>query len=64
MPTAELPSFALRMPERFEPMLRANDTPIIGRVAEGRVWLDLRTVSDEELFALIAAVQSCVMSHS
>jgi L-seryl-tRNA(Ser) seleniumtransferase len=62
MPTAEIPSFALRLPERYEPRLRANGTPVIGRVAEGRVWLDLRTVSDEELFALIDAVQSCVMS--
>jgi L-seryl-tRNA(Ser) seleniumtransferase len=62
MPTAEIPSFALRLPERYEPVLRAHATPVIGRVADGRVWLDLRTVSDEELFELIAAVQSCVMS--
>ena len=60
MPTAEIPSFALRLPERYEPVLRAS--AVIGRVADGRVWLDLRTVSDEELFELIAAVQSCVMS--
>jgi L-seryl-tRNA(Ser) seleniumtransferase len=62
MPTAELPSVAIRMPERFEATLRGALTPVIGRVADGRVWLDMRTVSDEELFALIAAVQSCVMS--
>ena len=62
MPTAELPSFAVRLPERDEPRLRAGPTPIIGRVAEGKVWLDLRTVSDEDLFELIAALQSCVMS--
>jgi len=62
MPTAELPSVAITLPERYEPRLRAHGTPVIGRVADGRVWLDLRTVADEELFELIAAVQSCVMS--
>ncbi|HEX7702306.1 MAG TPA: L-seryl-tRNA(Sec) selenium transferase [Kofleriaceae bacterium] len=62
MPTAELPSVAITLPERHEPRLRAHGTPVIGRVADGRVWLDLRTVADEELFELIAAVQSCVMS--
>ncbi|MEO6774485.1 MAG: L-seryl-tRNA(Sec) selenium transferase [Kofleriaceae bacterium] len=64
MPTAELPSYAVRLPASDEPRLRAAATPIIGRVAEGKLWLDLRTVSDEELFELIAAVQSCVMSRA
>ena len=62
MPTAELPSFAVRLPSAFEPMLRAAQ--VIGRIADGKVWLDLRTVADEELFQLIAAVQSCVMSRA
>jgi len=62
MPTAELPSFAVRLPSEFEPLLRAAH--VIGRVADGKVWLDLRTVADEELFQLIAAVQSCVMSRA
>jgi L-seryl-tRNA(Ser) seleniumtransferase len=62
MPTAELPSVAITLPERYEPRLRGHGTPVIGRVADGLVWLDLRTVADEELFELIAAVQSCVMS--
>src|SRR5664279_3486415 len=62
MPTAELPSVAITLPERYEPSLRGYGTAVIGRVADGRVWLDLRTVADEELFELIAAVQSCVMS--
>jgi L-seryl-tRNA(Ser) seleniumtransferase len=62
MPTAELPSVAITLPERYEPSLRGYPTAVIGRVADGRVWLDLRTVADEELFELIAAVQSCVMS--
>ena len=62
MPTAALPSFAVRLPAAFEPTLRA--ARVIGRVADGRVWLDLRTVADEELFQLIAAVQSCVMPRA
>ncbi len=61
MPTAELPSFAVRLGSEFEPMLR--EAQVIGRIANGKVWLDLRTVADEELFQLIAAVQSCVMSR-
>ena len=64
MPTAELASWAVRLPASDEPRLRAASTPIIGRVAEGKLWLDLRTVSDEELFELIATVQSCVMSRA
>ena len=64
MPTAELASYAVRLPASAEPVLRAAGTPIVGRVADGKLWLDLRTVSDEELFELIAAVQSCVMSRA
>jgi L-seryl-tRNA(Ser) seleniumtransferase len=62
MPTAALPSVAIRLPEACEPVLRAAPVPIIGRVADGRVWLDLRTISDEEVPDVIAAVQSCVRS--
>ncbi len=63
MPTAELPSVALRLPEACEPRLRAAPVPIVGRVADGRVWLDLRTVSDEEVPEVIAALQSCVRTQ-
>jgi len=37
--------------------LRASDPPIIARVEEGRVLLDLRTVFPEQDGAVIAALQ-------
>ena len=37
--------------------LRASDPPIVARVEEGRVLLDLRTVFPEQDQAVIAALQ-------
>ncbi|MFT3692218.1 MAG: L-seryl-tRNA(Sec) selenium transferase [Kofleriaceae bacterium] len=59
MPTAEIPSIAVTLPASREPDLRREG--VIGRVADGRLWLDLRCVSDEELPVLVAA---CVRSRT
>jgi L-seryl-tRNA(Ser) seleniumtransferase len=38
--------------------LRSSDPPIIGRVEEGRVLLDLRTVFPEQDSVVIAALRA------
>jgi L-seryl-tRNA(Ser) seleniumtransferase len=54
LPTYEIPSFAVRVggtdPEDLAEELRSSDPPVIGRVREGKLWLDVRTLlpGDEE----------------
>ncbi len=58
-PNARIPSVALsfeRGAEELERRLRAGDPPVIGRISEGRLLLDLRTVSgDDEFVSAIRA---------
>ena len=53
MPTAELPSFAVTLagvpPDELDRRLRAATPPVIGRIEDGRLWLDVRTVGEAEL---------------
>ena len=57
LPTYEIPSFAVRLgatdAEGLAARLRAADPPVVGRVHEGRLWLDARTLleGDEEAIA-------------
>ena len=58
-PTAELPSVALALDgdaEGWSARLRAGDPPVVGRVRDARFLLDLRTVPDDSLDALVSAV--------
>ena len=54
MPTYEIPSFAVRLGgtdvEVLADALRSAKPPVIARVREGRLWLDVRTLlpGDEE----------------
>lgn len=54
LPTYEIPSFAVTLggtdPVVLAEGLRHTDPPVIGRVREGRLWLDVRTLlpGDEE----------------
>jgi len=64
-PTARLPSAALALdveaPDRADARLRAARVPVIGRIVEGRLLLDLRGVlpeTDDELAALVAEALS------
>jgi L-seryl-tRNA(Ser) seleniumtransferase len=61
MPTAELPSFALTVrgvpPDELDRRLRAARVPVIGRIADGRLWLDVRTVAERELADVAAALR-------
>lgn len=59
MPVDVLPSAAFKLmptrgggraPERLAKQLRQLEQPIIGRVADGALWLDLRCLDDEALF--------------
>jgi L-seryl-tRNA(Ser) seleniumtransferase len=45
-------------PDQIESALRRFSPPVIARIAEDRVLLDLRTVAEDEVPALVAAVTS------
>ena len=38
--------------------LRAGDPPVVGRIADGRLLLDVRTLTDEEADRVAAAVRA------
>jgi L-seryl-tRNA(Ser) seleniumtransferase len=61
LPTHEIPSFAVRLggkePELLAEQLRAARPPVIGRVREGRLWLDVRTILPGDEEAVIRAVR-------
>ncbi|HYC51071.1 MAG TPA: L-seryl-tRNA(Sec) selenium transferase [Gemmatimonadaceae bacterium] len=62
-PGARLPSIALaigRDAQRIEARLRLGEPAVIGRVAEGRLLLDLRTVLPEDEAPLIAALRAAL----
>ena len=61
-PGAPPPSaLALRAADRsadaLDASLRAGDPPIIGRIADGELLLDPRTVADDELELVAAALR-------
>ncbi|MDY7233277.1 L-seryl-tRNA(Sec) selenium transferase [Hyalangium rubrum] len=60
MPLAQLPSFACVLkvgkPELFLERLRGAETPVIGRIADGEVLLDVRCLAEEELRLVTEAV--------
>jgi L-seryl-tRNA(Ser) seleniumtransferase len=60
LPTYEIPSFAVRLggtdPETLAGRLRSADPPVIGRVGEGRLWLDVRTLLPGDEEAVVRAV--------
>ncbi len=61
LPLAEPPSWAValsgRSPDDLDAALRAGEPPIVGRIAEDQLLLDVRTIADAELDAVAAAVQ-------
>jgi L-seryl-tRNA(Ser) seleniumtransferase len=62
-PTAEIPSAGIAIAghaDAIEQRLRRNDPPIVGRIADGRVILDLRTVAPREDAELAAAVRASI----
>jgi L-seryl-tRNA(Ser) seleniumtransferase len=59
-PTAAIPSRAVTLPGNAEKKLRLGALPIIGRVAEGHLLLDLRSVLPSEDDLLTVAVQKAL----
>lgn len=60
LPLHEIPSFAVRLAGEAEALaagLRTSDPPIIGRVHEGRLWLDVRTLLPGDEEAVVEAVR-------
>ena len=56
LPVAELPSFACAVEEELAHPLRLSDPPVVGIVRDGRLLLDCRTVADDEVDEVAAAV--------
>jgi L-seryl-tRNA(Ser) seleniumtransferase len=56
LPLAELPSFACALEESLAAPLRTGDPPVVGIVRDGRLLLDCRTLADDEIDEVAAAV--------
>jgi len=57
-PGVRLPSAAVSLPERFAVPLRTGDPPVVGRIENARLLLDLRTVppgSDDDVARAVLA---------
>ncbi len=59
LPLAELPSFACAIDEELAEPLRRQEPPVIGIVRDGRLLLDCRTLADDDVDAVVAAVRAC-----
>ena len=59
LPLTELPSFACAVEESLAAPLRLHETPVIGIVRDGKLLLDCRTLGDDEIDEVAAAVRAC-----
>ncbi len=63
MPLASLPSFAVGVKtanaEALAAALRAGNPPIVARIADGLLLLDVRCLSDDELPSVAEAISRC-----
>jgi L-seryl-tRNA(Ser) seleniumtransferase len=61
LPAHEIPSFAVRLTETdgesLAERLRAAEPPLVGRVHDGKVWLDVRTLLPGDEEAVVGAVR-------
>ena len=64
LPTHEIPSFAVRLGGAdagdLAGKLRAADPPVVGRVHEGRLWLDVRTLLPGDEETIVRAVRGAL----
>ncbi|CAN5561590.1 L-seryl-tRNA(Sec) selenium transferase [soil metagenome] len=62
LPIYEIPSFAVRLggqdADALVESLRAADPPVIGRVADGKLWLDARTLLPGDEEAILEAMRA------
>ena len=59
LPLSELESWACAVEEELAAPLRTGEPPVIGIVRDGRLLLDCRTLRDDELEDVAAAVSRC-----
>jgi L-seryl-tRNA(Ser) seleniumtransferase len=59
LPLAELPSHACSVEESLAAPLRVGDPAVVGIVRDGRLLLDCRTLADDEVDEVAAAVRAC-----
>ena len=58
LPLAEIPSFACAVEETLAAALRVGDPPVVGIVRDGKLLLDCRTLRDDEIDEVAAAVNA------
>jgi L-seryl-tRNA(Ser) seleniumtransferase len=58
LPLLELPGPAVAIEVELAAALRAGDPPLVGRIADGRLLLDVRTLTDAEADQAAAAVRA------
>lgn len=58
LPLLELPGPAVAVDVGLADALRGGDPPVIGRIADGRLLLDVRTLTDAEVEVAAAAVRA------
>ena len=58
LPLAELPSYACAIEESLAGPLRNGEPPVVGIVRDGKLLLDCRTLADDEVGEVAAAVAS------
>ena len=63
-PGVRLPSAAVSLPATLAAALRRNTPPVAGRVEDGRLLLDLRTVDPADDATLRAAVLAAAQDHA
>jgi L-seryl-tRNA(Ser) seleniumtransferase len=56
LPLAELPSFACAVEEELATPLREGKPPVVGILRDGRLLLDCRTLTDEDVDEVAAAI--------
>jgi L-seryl-tRNA(Ser) seleniumtransferase len=59
LPLAELPSYACAIEEELADRLRAGEPPVVGIVRDGRLLLDCRTLTDDEVDEVARAISAC-----
>jgi L-seryl-tRNA(Ser) seleniumtransferase len=64
LPLHEIPSYAVRLKDEageadaVAEKLRSANPPVVGRVGEERLWLDVRTLLDGDEEAILEAVEA------
>src|SRR5438270_4475566 len=64
LPLAEIQSFACAVEEELAGPLREGEPPVVGIVRDGRLLLDCRTLGDDEVEEVAAAVASAREAHA